>query len=622
MAPPDNAQASTAPLGFAPPGRKEKAAEYALKDEEDAILDYNAPIHWWFVSTLFPLIAGTFGPMASAFNICALAIDWRTTISPSSTESEGTHIQDPKWLLGMNGVSLVLAIIANLSLLGQMTDHMRYNISAPITIVGWYISSFLLIGLVAAAPERLPLPSTSLSAYSQAYYYACFAGVIYFILSTMLSVTATGVWLFHFSRGYKLTLSQRSLMLQTIMFLGYLLAAGAVYCRIERWDFLDAVYFVNVTLFTIGFGDFTPKTHLGRSLFFPMAAGGILFVGLIIASIRTLVLESGSRKISTRMVEKARHKAITHGDPVTGTFKIRGFQVRKVGEGALTELDRREQEFNIMREVQRQAAHDNRMIALAVSATSFFLLWIVGAVVFWQAEKGTGGENWSYFEALYFTYVALLTIGYGDFEPQTNAAKPAFVLWSLIALPTLTVLIGAIGDAVSEWVGIATLWLGEHLPESTKALRQLKGSAQKKKNREGAFQEAKPAPFMSDGGIEDGEYDDPAQAMAVQGLAQVEEQASNGNQEMKDREAAAAAGESYWLYLVMKEMKNVVQHLDSQPPRKYTFAEWSWFMKLISEDEAEGEFILIIQSVTASRTSLILARYSSSYCGEASPVFY
>ncbi len=45
--------------------RREHAREYAKKDEEDTVIDYNAPIHWWVVSTLFPLIAGTFGPMAS-----------------------------------------------------------------------------------------------------------------------------------------------------------------------------------------------------------------------------------------------------------------------------------------------------------------------------------------------------------------------------------------------------------------------------------------------------------------------------------------------------------------------------------------------------------------------------
>lgn len=76
--------------------------------------------HWWVICTLFPLIAGTFGPMASAFNICAVAIDWRIIVSETSDESEGTHITDPTWLVGVNAVSLAIAIIANVALLAQM----------------------------------------------------------------------------------------------------------------------------------------------------------------------------------------------------------------------------------------------------------------------------------------------------------------------------------------------------------------------------------------------------------------------------------------------------------------------------------------------------------------------
>ena len=89
------------------------------------------------------------------------------------------------------------------------------------------------------------------------------------------------------------------------------------------------------------------------------------------------------------------------------------------------------------------------------------ILWFVGAVAFWKSETNSvDGQPWSYFESLYFTFVAQLTIGYGDFEPQTNASKPAFVFWSLIALPTLTVLIGAIGDVVSGFVNWYTEWIG------------------------------------------------------------------------------------------------------------------------------------------------------------------
>jgi hypothetical protein len=68
---------------------------------------------WWFASTacvrilksdlnfsflIFqPLIAGTFGPMANAFSICALVESWRVYIPPGGDESGGESIEDPKW---------------------------------------------------------------------------------------------------------------------------------------------------------------------------------------------------------------------------------------------------------------------------------------------------------------------------------------------------------------------------------------------------------------------------------------------------------------------------------------------------------------------------------------------
>lgn len=74
------------------------------------------------------------------------------------------------------------------------------------------------------------------------------------------------------------------------------------------------------------------------------------------------------------------------------------------------------------------------------------ILWCVGAIGFWKAEAKS--QELSYFEALYFCYVSLLTIGYGDLSPTSNAGKPFFIVWSLVAVPTMTVLISDMGDTV------------------------------------------------------------------------------------------------------------------------------------------------------------------------------
>jgi voltage-gated potassium channel len=47
---------------------------------------------------------------------------------------------------------------------------------------------------------------------------------------------------------------------------GVLLAIGTgFYARVEGWSVLDAMYFCVLTLATVGFGDLTPRTPLGRA---------------------------------------------------------------------------------------------------------------------------------------------------------------------------------------------------------------------------------------------------------------------------------------------------------------------------------------------------------------------
>lgn len=488
-------------------------------------------------------------------------------------------------LIAVNAVSLLIAVVANLALILQMVGRIPFGVGHSMTIIGWYLASLLLIGLVAAVPGHLQLPLGETRTFSQAYYYACFSAALYFVLSTMMVVTAYGVYIGNYSKEYKLTIAQRALMFQTVTFLGYLLAAAAVYARIEGWNFLDAVYWIDVTLFTIGFGDFAPQTHLGRSLFFPMSVGGILFVGLIVTSIQTLVLEAGSKKISTRNVEKARRQILTRFDAASGVLHMKGLRkTKRLGGSDKSELGRREQEFDLMRQVQRRAKLKDAIMALSLSVGCFTFLWFIGAVFFWKAESGT--QDWTYFESLYFTWVSFLTIGYGDFYPQDNAAKPVFVFWSLLALPTLTVLIGAIGNSISEGISTLTLWLAEHVPTKIRAMAALRSVANEaKKGEHGAFTEAKPHGFMEDKPHVEGEKENDSQASAVRGMEQDIEAGDVSPLETKD----AAAAKAYRLYLLLKELQTVVNHLDASPPREYSYAEWTWFLKLLGEDESKAK---------------------------------
>tara|TARA_B100000925_G_scaffold87899_1_gene63355 strand:+ start:5227 stop:5520 length:294 start_codon:yes stop_codon:yes gene_type:complete len=55
--------------------------------------------------------------------------------------------------------------------------------------------------------------------------------------------------------------SYRNLLLTTNFFIAL---GTVVYHHIEGWSWLDSLYFSVITLTTIGYGDFSPQTDLGK----------------------------------------------------------------------------------------------------------------------------------------------------------------------------------------------------------------------------------------------------------------------------------------------------------------------------------------------------------------------
>lgn len=67
---------------------------------------------------------------------------------------------------------------------------------------------------------------------------------------------------------------------------GITLTTGTVcYHYIEGWPWLDALYFSTITLTTIGYGDFSPSSDLGKVFTIVYI---IIGVGLILSFVNTL----------------------------------------------------------------------------------------------------------------------------------------------------------------------------------------------------------------------------------------------------------------------------------------------------------------------------------------------
>jgi potassium channel subfamily K len=109
--------------------------------------------------------------------------------------------------------------------------------------------------------------------------------------------------------------------------------------------------------------------------------------------------------------------------------------------------------FDEMRKLQQQAKLWKNSWRLSISLSIFTIFWCVGAVAFWKAEGGTTGQG--YWETVYFCWVAILSIGYGDFAPKTGAGRCFFLIWSIIAVPSITMLAS---DLTSTVVSAFNTW--------------------------------------------------------------------------------------------------------------------------------------------------------------------
>jgi hypothetical protein len=106
--------------------------------------------------------------------------------------------------------------------------------------------------------------------------------------------------------------------------------------------------------------------------------------------------------------------------------------------------------------MQTSAARQLERSKLIISLLLVAILWATGALIFWTTEKA---QKWSYFEAFYFSYTILMTIGYGDFQPETESAKPFFVFWTLLAVPTLTILVSHMRGTLFKGFKDLVVWI-------------------------------------------------------------------------------------------------------------------------------------------------------------------
>ncbi|KAK9236387.1 hypothetical protein V1525DRAFT_427106 [Lipomyces kononenkoae] len=380
-------------------------------------------------------MAGSLGPVSNLFSIVALAEPWKVVLQDGQILY---FYEDSAWTLALNAVSLVLGVLANVSLLANFAGRVKYNLSQAISIGSFYVASVLLLAIIGAE-YRTYLSMVGQGddvQFSQGYWSAVITAVLYFLCGFVLTVNEIGHLRGYYPASFILTSSQRSLMIQILCIIVWLAGGGGVFARLQSYSYGDAVYYCDVTILTIGLGDLHPTRDLSRAIVLPYGLIGVLVLGLVVSNIGNLVISSSRERLALSRVERLRVRQLKRCDSdVTGRTN--------------------EDSFNLMREIHHSAKRIELWTLLAVRVVFFCIFWLVGALVFSRLE------GWTYFDSVYFCSLCLLTIGYGDFVPTSPGSKSFFVLWSLMAVPLVTILISSLCETIIGSVVHLTNKLGD-----------------------------------------------------------------------------------------------------------------------------------------------------------------
>lgn len=395
-------------------------------------------VFWFFVSCYFPVITACLGPIANTISIACVIEKWRATGIPSPNSHNGDisghEIRDPHGIFAVNVISLVLGFISNIVLFFHFARKLSYLTSQIINIFGWTVAGILLMVdcIVFSARHTQEGEHRTIG-----FWYACFTSGLYLGSTFTLTIHYIGYKLDKYPATFNLLPNERSIMVFTVFFSLWLIWGAGLFSGILNISFGNALYYCTVSILTVGFGDILPLNVASKIMILIFSLSGIIILGLIVFMTRSIIQKSSGPVWYFHRLETNR----------TQIWK-------KVMNGELTVTD--EEAFELMNQMKKKAYVRGNVSSVLSTTIIFISFWLFGALIFKFAE------GWSYFNAMYFCFLCLLTIGYGsDFAPSTGAGRAFFVLWGIGAIPLMGAIISTIGDLLFELSNKLDIKLGE-----------------------------------------------------------------------------------------------------------------------------------------------------------------
>ncbi|KAH3688985.1 hypothetical protein WICPIJ_000044 [Wickerhamomyces pijperi] len=381
---------------------------------------------WYVISTYLPIFTACVCPLTDMMSIASLVSKWRIDI-------DNNEIHESTSVLVLNAVSLGFGAIGNLSVVLNFSKKMNYKWSQLISIIGFFLAGVLLFSaLMIAEFQYFNDPARKLFR-SEGFWFAVMTTILHWVCCITCFINYLGFLLGKYPADFNIYTSERGIVVYTSTLAVIFSVGAACYSKLLNLRFGECQYFTVITVTTLGYGNIVPVSSGSRAFTMVYALVGVINLGLIVTMILSMITSKGSATaLSWNTVEINRRKLLAD-----------------IARRENLHIDKRES-FELMRLLKSKARFRQQLFTSLFAFVAYLVFWLGGAMVFHFTE------SWTYFDSCYFVFISLLTIGYGDFYPNSPPGKAFFVVWALGAVPLMTCLISSLGDIIYN-VAIASI---------------------------------------------------------------------------------------------------------------------------------------------------------------------
>ena len=199
-----------------------------------------------------------------------------------------------------------------------------------------------------------------------------------------------------------------------------------VFCLSENWSFIDGLYFVIVTLTTVGYGDQDDYSGMGIVAFLSVyALCGIMLMGSALGIIAAEVVEQNNEAM-----KEAQQKLLEMNSTLTDKASVgKGISDNISGGGRK------------LAEMGKKYLPDV-LVELSQSLLNLVFMIILGMILIYFDNKEAKDsdpsvKNPTFTDCFYYAVITGTTIGYGDMSPKTQWGKLVSTFYILIAVVSL-----------------------------------------------------------------------------------------------------------------------------------------------------------------------------------------